>query len=614
MRRTTYFSNQTQPLSRAVQFPFTLSVRVDDSQAASFSYTLETWFRLEAWANAPGPFGTTGSESAQMLFLASGPQGYSFLVRLNNNGAELGALEFSSYAGGVLRSAALVPVGAWVHVRCTYDNATFEGVIYLNNQVVAQGFFAAAQYSISALNLGHIDSNRSVNNVNGQMDETRLWPYVRSAAQNQASWQLPNQELPDLASARAAWSYEDPVPASGSLWTGFADSSGHGLTLLSSTNGYEGSQPYSTVPFQRESAIPRQALLGWWRADRGLQPDGAGHVVLWSDQSGNGHDLVPDPAYQPPTVVAWGEVPAILFEGQQIFALVDLNLPSPPEVYTLVLAMQKTPGAIDVMPAAFGADFGTANNLGAGNDTFGLNTFVGDVVGITGAEQRVSRPIIVTAELHSNHPEAFRLWLNGQSQVVAPVLNTAVAHPLDAVFRLGGNTYHANGDYLWKGVIAEALLYNRVLNDLEQAQLATELAGRYALGVAPEAESVHNYRFTFPPTATAGDWVSQSHWLVGHGQATITGGEGVNGDDFLYQDIATETGATYEAVFWVSSYTSGTLYIDAVGASLPTGVYNTGLHRYHFVASAASIRFHLVGANNAVFSLGFFSIRKSSTP
>ena len=295
MRRTTYYSNRTAlPLTRAVQFPFTLSVRVDDSQAASFSYTLETWFRLNAWANAPGPFGSSGSESAQMLFLASGPQGDSFLVRLNNNGAGLGAIEFFSYAGGVLYSAALVPVGEWVHLRCTYDNTTFEGIIYLNNHVVARGSFAAAQYSISALNLGHIESNRSSNNMNGQMDETRLWPYVRSAVQNQASWQLPNKELPDLTAAQAAWSYEDPIPSSGSVWSGFADGSGHGLALRSSSNGYEGSQPVSTVPFQATSAAWDPTLLGSalaaWYAPDSVILSPANRVVQWRDKTGQHGD------------------------------------------------------------------------------------------------------------------------------------------------------------------------------------------------------------------------------------------------------------------------------------------------------------------------------------
>ena len=256
MRKTTYYSNRPAgPLTRAVRFPFTLSVRVDDSQAASFSYTLETWFRLEAWANATGPFGGAGSESVQMLFLASGPAGYSFLLRLNNNGEGLGALEFFNYAGGAITSAPLVPAGKWVHVRCTYDMGTLEGKIYLNNAVVAQGYFTAAQPSISALNLGHIDSYRTMSNVNGQMDETRLWPFVRSAAQNAASWQLPNHELPDLNSATAAWNYEDPIPGSGAAWPGFADGSGHGLFLRSSTNSYEGSQPYSKVPFGQKALM-----------------------------------------------------------------------------------------------------------------------------------------------------------------------------------------------------------------------------------------------------------------------------------------------------------------------------------------------------------------------
>ncbi|RIY05458.1 hypothetical protein D0T11_20395 [Hymenobacter rubripertinctus] len=288
MRRTTYFSNRTNPLLRAVRFPFTLSNRGGAMLPPNSSYTIETWFKLNAWTNAPSVFGGTHSETHQKLFLGS-----SFQFHITNNGTDMGVLGFESFNGGSIETLAIVPVQQWVHLCLTYDATNLQGTIHLNNALVGQGSFSAPQQQFTGLDLGHIGSNRSVSNMNGQMDETRIWPYVRSAEQNAASWQRPNYLLPDLPQAAAAWGYEDPIPSNPGSWTGFTDASGHGQFLMSSTNQYEGSQPVSTVPFQAPAAWnPTRlgsTLAAWYAPDSAiLSPDN--RVIQWRDKTGQHGD------------------------------------------------------------------------------------------------------------------------------------------------------------------------------------------------------------------------------------------------------------------------------------------------------------------------------------
>lgn len=85
--------------------------------------------------------------------------------------------------------------------------------------------------------------------------------------------------------------------------------------------------------------------------------------------------------------------------------------------------------------------------------------------------------MLVVAELHNNDPASFRLWLNGVAQPVAQQQSGPTPRAFDTLVRLGGTS-----SYLWRGWLAEALLYDRALTEAEQQQLAAYVRGQYHLG------------------------------------------------------------------------------------------------------------------------------------
>lgn len=243
--------------------------------------------------------------------------------------------------------------------------------------------------------------------------------------------------------------------------------------------------PYETTYYNNRrqnltALIPQLNLVCWLRADRGIEVDTEKRVVRWLDQSGNGRHLLPEPSMAAPVVENWASRKAVRFDSNSALQVVVLGNPAP-VTYTIALVIQKKPGANNVMPAMFGQDTSTANDLWFIHDCFGFNNFNSNIWGINNAEPLVSQPVVVLAEMHSANIEGFRLWLNGQSQIVGPVLGTPVARPLDAFFRLGGSTYLDNGVYWWNGWIAEVLIYDRVLASLEHEQLHAYLLDRYPI-------------------------------------------------------------------------------------------------------------------------------------
>ncbi|GAB3638780.1 hypothetical protein GCM10027422_43700 [Hymenobacter arcticus] len=212
--------------------------------------------------------------------------------------------------------------------------------------------------------------------------------------------------------------------------------------------------------------------LGWWRAASGLTRDAAGSVASWADRSGHDHPIYADGANAAPTMQAWAGGRALYFNGQQALDFVDVG--TAPAVRTVALLLQAEAGANSIMPVHFGAGYN--QDLWLNNDSFGLNTYASDVLGIANANAQLGRPVLVVAELHSGDPAGFRLWLNGVAQPVAPQQGQTQARGFDTLVRLGG----APG-WLWHGWLAEALLYDRPLTEAEQQQLVAYVRGQYTL-------------------------------------------------------------------------------------------------------------------------------------
>jgi len=208
--------------------------------------------------------------------------------------------------------------------------------------------------------------------------------------------------------------------------------------------------------------------LAWWRAATGLTHHSTGPLVQWADLSGAGHHLTP--ASVRPSLQSWAGSQALYLKGQQLNPI-ELGGPAP-EVLTAVLLLQREAGASSIMPLHIGN--GNNQDLWLDSNHFGLNTYGGDIFGIDQAHAVFDQPVLVVAELHSNDPAGFRLWLNGQPQPVSQQQGGTGVRGLETAVRIGGNP-----GWLWRGWLGEILLYNRPLTDAEQAQLVAYVRGRY---------------------------------------------------------------------------------------------------------------------------------------
>ena len=470
-RTTTFYSNRlARPLTRAVQFPFTLNSRGGELLPAGASFTLETWVRINAWTNPPTVFGQgINSEYEQFLLLSD-----TFIVKVVNDGQGVGQVQFYSYSGESLTSAALVPVQQWVHLRLSYDASGLEGVIYLNNAVVSQGPFATAQQRLTGLNLGHVWSHRLSSNLNGLLGETRVWPYVRSAAQNAASWQHPNAALPDLAQAAAAWDYEDPVPADPASWSGFADGSGHGHYLMASTNQYEGSQPSSTVPF---AAPPRAPSAPWdydparIAADAAAWPNAGFHPEQdLTVHTGSGNVLLlVEPAGGP------NATPCVLFSAHTYFeGRQDLPITGVGARTHLVIFQAASSHYVELM--------GWGNTSSGFGGLYDSMLFYNGVIqhfygyqaySASSVQEQAWNTWLVRGYAASQTQLALHTWLNGNYAEGVWDVNTG-AGPL----RIGTGHYSNVPD---ERRVARVLIWDRALSDEEIAQLKQWVQATYGL-------------------------------------------------------------------------------------------------------------------------------------
>jgi hypothetical protein len=366
------------------------------------------------------------------------------------------------------------------------------------------------------------------------------------------------------------------------------------------------------VPF---AAIPGQQLQAWWQADQDWVSNEQGVLTQWQDQSGNQRHLIPDPAFVPPKLEVWANSkPAPHFDIGNMVGILDLRLKNP-TVYTLVLALQKQSGTDNGVVAAFGSDEVHANILWDKVNCFGLNNTNDNVYGVTNSDASLSQRLVVTAEIHSNNVPAFRMWFNDTAQTVADVRGAHTNRLLDAIFRLGNTVFRHHGDYFWQGWIAEVILYDRVLTDAERSQTLEYLRIKYALlpTAALEAPEVFsNYTFEGPAGSANGNWFAQERWAMGSGYAEVLGATGVNGLDYIYQDVTLRSGALYRVEFEVLSFDSGTLGIVTNGGNGGQAYtrYAPGVHSYTFTANTINERFHVGGSDNANVRLGFVSLKE----
>ena len=155
-------------------------INVPDNAAIN---TMQSKFTIEAWIYQTDNSNNTIVDRAN----------YNFLFEANPNGAP--GLGFYNPNGGWSYSTTAIPTNQWVHVACTWDGSTNKLIFYkdgLQTDVFNRG--SGLYFNAGPINIARQEPNGcQCNNMNGKIDELRLWSVVKTQAEIQSNM---NQNVP----------------------------------------------------------------------------------------------------------------------------------------------------------------------------------------------------------------------------------------------------------------------------------------------------------------------------------------------------------------------------------------------------------------------------------
>ncbi|MFI5201561.1 MAG: LamG-like jellyroll fold domain-containing protein, partial [Candidatus Kapaibacterium sp.] len=222
------------------------------------------------------------------------------------------------------------------------------------------------------------------------------------------------------------------------------------------------------LPKPSIAQTPPAGPILWLQADKGVVQQN-GHVAIWQDQSGLGHDVRMDDTNSRPDLIVDSGRPSLLFHGWNY-------LQGPP--------IFPANGDYTIAVVAKINDSTAINNLVSGNDhaLYFANNAHPRVVHHSFQFQEVSTVPVWTngfsniTALYDQSYQYATLFVNGQfadSSWVAPTLDTTLF--IGSYIR----------GYFLQGEIKEVLLYNRQLTTTERDSLDTYLMNRYGVAKAP---------------------------------------------------------------------------------------------------------------------------------
>ena len=320
-------------------------------------------------------------------------------------------------------------------------------------------------------------------------------------------------------------------------------------------------------------AIPAMGLRLWLKADSGITQDGNGRVSEWADRSGRGNDATQATAASRPTVVANG-FSAVRFDAtaDQFLDLPNfMHAPSTASAGDVFVVLRAT----EAMPAQIR---GFWHMGGVGNSQYPeRDGMIYDTFG-SSAQRTVGTPSAPISDFNiynvSSAPGSWVARLNGV--IEASFASNTVVFPTDPKL---GNDYYSSP---FAGDIAELIVYDRILTDLEREDIGYYLASKYSppavfvpdapVLVASAASSTSvALSWSAPPAAELHTAAFIERARIDEDFETIA----LVGDATTHVDTGLTAGATYTYRVTLRSYAGVSDYGDWVTVTLPTVVIST---------------------------------------
>ncbi len=217
-----------------------VSISDDASLDITSSITVEAWVKL----NAFGDFGRilikpgTGSNAVEDCAYFLGFNGAGTTPRFGFETSTAATVDFTS--------SKTVALNTWNHIAATYDNATGDAFLYLNGELVGTASATGTLISTATdLTLGASKSGTEPieYELEGELDEVRIWSTAKSQAEIQASM------------------YSQLAGSESNLEAYYQASDGSGSTLTdNSSNSNDGSFVNDTDWLNSGAPVTRTAL------------------------------------------------------------------------------------------------------------------------------------------------------------------------------------------------------------------------------------------------------------------------------------------------------------------------------------------------------------------
>jgi len=227
--------------------------------------------------------------------------------------------------------------------------------------------------------------------------------------------------------------------------------------------------------------IPSDGLSLWLKADAGVTLSGS-YVTAWADQSGNANNATPvdvSPTYNSSDLNSKPTISlSSIVEGDNKSFQIEANpMGASGTTAFAVVYVEDVCGESNDNGPIFG-DFGTANS--SSHYPYGGNCSVYDGFASEDRKGPLTSPSTITESwsIYSvvSTENDWRNYVNG-SLMHSDNTNAYSNIALDAALFIGYSTF----GYTFKGIIAEAIMYNRVLTAGERLQVEAYLNTKYAI-------------------------------------------------------------------------------------------------------------------------------------